>query len=278
MPIVEILPSGKPQIKPKEALSELLNGEIPELGRNLSDLFNELDAGVKAEHIAIKDGALNKVHGDWYEWLLAIEFWNFRIRNNRNYLVLNLPNVSQFDCSMLYEERLTDFIEDLKLKVLDAAEVELISSNPDYVIIDTSDMELDERYSEQITEVSSETINMLTTAYEDFTHRCTFNQLIGYVSVKTSLRPDRRLQLAHEGSLMKALYVHLQTREWIIEPVGLKYYGISRSVNDADRRALKTVATHSITTVQSKPQSAVDDVFAINQLQDITDQMGNVIL
>ena len=108
--------------------------------------------------------------------------------------------------------------------------------------------------------------------------KCNFEQLVGYISVKTSLRPDRRLQLAHEGSLMKALYVHLQTREWIIEPAGLKYYAISRKVSNADRKALKTVATHSITTVQSKPQSAVDEVFEINSLQDISVLMNDIIL
>lgn len=278
MPIVEILPNGNPQIKPKEALSELLNYEIPTNDQNLSDLFDSLDVSVITENNAVKAGALNKVHGDWYEWLLAIEFWNFRIRNNRQYLILNLPNVSQFDCSKLYNEKLFGFIDNLKQKVFEASEVELISSNPDYVIIDTSEMELDEKYSELITEITPQTIDLLISAYEDFTHKCDFNQLIGYISVKTSLRPDRRLQLAHEGSLMKALYVHLQTREWIIEPEGLKYYAISRSINDADRRALKTVATHSITTVQSKPQSAVDDVFEINRLQDISEQMDHIIL
>lgn len=276
MPHIEILPSGKPQIKPKEALSEMLNNKIPDATKNLSELFEEFDENIKGINSDIKGGALNKVHGDWYEWLLGIEFWNYRIRNQRNYLILNLPNVSQFDCSRLYIEKLAGFIDSLKENVLEASEVELISSNPDFVIIDTSQMELDARFSEEITEITPDVINMLVTVYEDFENKCDFNQLIGYVSVKTSLRPDRRLQLAHEGSLMKALYVHLQTREWIIEPEGLKYYAISRAVNNADRRALKTVATHSITTVQSKPQSAVDDIFQINRLEDIK-QMDNII-
>ena len=276
MQYIKILPDGKPQIKPKEALSDMLNNKIPDATQNLSELFKEFDQTIKGLNSDINVGALNKVHGDWYEWILAIEFWNYRIRNQRNYLILNLPNVSQFDCSQLYIEKLSGFINSLKENVLEASEVELISSNPDFVIIDTSQMELDAKFSEEITEITPDIINMLVTAYEDFENKCDFNQLIGYVSVKTSLRPDRRLQLAHEGSLMKALYVHLQTREWIIEPEGLKYYAISRTVSNADRRALKTVATHSITTVQSKPQSAVDDIFQINRLEDIK-QMDNII-
>ena len=65
---------------------------------------------------------------------------------------------------------------------------------------------------------------------------------------------------------MKATYIHLQTREWVINPRGLKYYAASTEVGDADRNALKTVATHSITNVQSLPQTAVDEVFVINSL------------
>jgi len=53
---------------------------------------------------------------------------------------------------------------------------------------------------------------------------------------------------------MKAIYTHLQTREWIINLKGLKYYAFSTKISD--KNALKTVATHSITTVSSLPQAA----------------------
>jgi hypothetical protein len=85
------------------------------------------------------------------------------------------------------------------------------------------------------------------------------------------------LQLSHEGSLMKAMYVHLQTRDWIINTKGLRYYGAATHVSDADRRGLRTVATHSIINVQSVPQAAVDDVFTINSNAD-TDKVFNLIL
>ena len=170
MPYIEILANEKPQIKAKEALSELLNNEIPSMTQDLSALFEDFDNVIKSINTDIKDGALNKVHGDWYEWLLAIEFWNFRIKNNRNYLILNLPNVSQFDCSRLYLKNLSEYIDNLKDKVFEASQAELISSNPDYVMIDISTMKINESYSELITEITPNTISMLTNAYEDFIH------------------------------------------------------------------------------------------------------------
>ena len=66
---------------------------------------------------------------------------------------------------------------------------------------------------------------------------------------------------------MKALYAHLQTREWITAPKGLKYFAIATKVTNPDRNSLKTVATHSLTTVFSLPQAAVDEVFEVNTLQ-----------
>ena len=104
--------------------------------------------------------------------------------------------------------------------------------------------------------------------YRLFEDQCELDDIKGYISVKFSLRSDRRLQMAHEGSLMKAFYTHIQTREWIINPQGIKYFAISTEIGPAGRDALKTVATHSITTVHSIPQAAVDEVFEVNTLKE----------
>ena len=77
---------------------------------------------------------------------------------------------------------------------------------------------------------------------------------------------------------MKAIYTHMQTREWILNPKGLKYYAISTKVGSSDRNALKTVATHSITTVQSIPQAAVDEVFEINSLQQAEAVFAQILI
>jgi Cfr10I/Bse634I restriction endonuclease len=65
---------------------------------------------------------------------------------------------------------------------------------------------------------------------------------------------------------MKAVYAHLQTREWIIDPPGLKYYGCTTKLGPQDINALQTVATHSITTVFTTPQKAADKAFEIDTL------------
>ena len=118
-----------------------------------------------------------------------------------------------------------------------------------------------------IAEVTEEAILKLDMAYLQYLHSCDFDAIQGYLAAKLSFRPDRRHQIPHEGSLVKALYVHLQTRQWITEPRGIKYYAMAAFVSQSDKNALRTVATHSITTVSSKPQSAVDEVFEISTWQ-----------
>ena len=267
MTLIRTLPSGKSQIIKDQAFVELLGGNLPNPTLELSGLLGAMDDGIRRVDKAITTGALSNAHGDWYEWLLAITAWNTFVNNPEANLALLLPNSSQFNVANLYTEELTDLIEDLRAKVQNVAQVQLITSNPDFVIIDRQIVDQIIRSPGLITTIDTATIARLNTAYSNFVGRCTFNEILGYVSVKTSFRPDRRLQIAHEGSLMKAIYIHLQTRKWIIDPPGLKYYAIATKATNSDRDALRTVATHSITTVSSLPQAAVDDVFEVNSLQ-----------
>tara|TARA_B110000196_G_scaffold244321_1_gene212973 strand:+ start:1667 stop:2506 length:840 start_codon:yes stop_codon:yes gene_type:complete len=262
-PVVDYV-KGKPQVKRVETFCSVLGKHsIPE-DKLYSEVLSDIDKLIKTQHPQVKTGALSNCHGDWYEWMLAQQAWNYRVENNKNIILLLLPNVTSFDVAELYQDNLYDYICDLRQKVGESANVKLITSNPDFVLIDTNGIELTPEFSQIIDEFTPEAISFLEKSYTNFIRKCSFTDIVGYLSVKTTFRPDRRLQLSHEGSLMKALYAHLQTRDWIINPKGLKYYGASTSISEADRKGLRTVATHSIINVQSMPQAAVDEVFQIN--------------
>ncbi len=261
------LPTGKSQIMKDLAFCDLLSNRLPDQDKEFTELFDEFDDEILKKDPTITKGALSNVHGDWYEWLIAIAAWNFCCTNRNAHFPLAMPNIAQFDVAKLYETKLNDLIVDLRTKVEITSDVKLITSNPDFVILDR---ELFDRLSggiELISEIIPDNLSLLDSFYRKYENSCSFNDIIGYFAVKSSLRPDRRLQIPHEGSLMKAIYTHLQTREWIINPPGLKYYAISTKISDADLQALKTVATHSITTVSSLPQAAVDGVFEINSIR-----------
>lgn len=264
VPYLRILPDGSSQIIRAEAISHLRSGNLPSDEENYKTIIAELDRQIREADSRVSQGALNNVHGDWYEWMLAIEAWNICASNEEADLPLLLPNISSYDVARLYKDDLYDLIEDLRKKVLDASTVQLITSNPDFVIISRELVKRVVGDIQPITAISTDILSSLNDAFRAFSGHCNFEDIIGYISVKTSLRPDRRLQISHEGSLMKALYVHLQTREWILRPPGLKYYAITTKATNADREGLKTVATHSITTVSSIPQPAVDELYVVN--------------
>lgn len=277
MTFIRTLKDGKSQVIKDIAFCTLLKGKLPESNKEITELISDFDKEVSTVDKSVTKDALNNVHGDWYEWLLAISAWNYCAENKNANLALLTPNISQFDIARLYNDKLFNLIQDLRDKVLKSSSVQLISSNPDFVIIDRNVVNSSIKKIEKITVINQDAILKIETAFRELIGKCDFDDIHGYISVKTSFRPDRRLQIPHEGSLMKAIYTHLQTREWIINPKGLKYYAIATKVGDPDRAALKTVATHSITTVFSIPQAAVDEVFEVNSLQQAHDAFSQIL-
>ena len=267
MTYIRTLKDGKSQVIKDVAFSSLLNNLLPDPNKSIRELISEFDKAIQITDPSVTKDALNNVHGDWYEWLLAIAAWNYCVDNPQANLVLLTPNISQFTIAKLYNEKLYNLILDLRTKVLLSSSVQLISSNPDFVIISRSLVDKIVPSLTKITTIDQSEILKIDQAYRAFEGQCDFDDIIGYISVKTSFRPDRRLQISHEGSLMKAIYTHLQTREWILNPKGIKYYAMATKVGAPDRISLKTVATHSITSVQSIPQAAVDDVFEVDTMQ-----------
>jgi hypothetical protein len=262
-------------INKKAAFCHALNYELPQPGESIKAVLTRIGAAVLAENPDTKGGALSNARGDWYEWLLAISAWNFHAANPTAYFALLLPNVSRFNVYDLYEKELAMMVKDLRSKM--PADVRLITSNPDFVLIDATEVEMPEDVLIPITEIDGDVIEKIETMHRHFIGKCSYESIVGYLSVKTTFRPDRRLQISHEGSLMKALYTHIQTRRWILEPNGLKYYCCATEIGEADREGLRTVATHSITSVHTKPQAAVDAVFEINSLSAAADMWESIL-
>ena len=268
--------NGKPVINATGAFLEVLGGALPDPATSLMKVIKSVENQIRQAEPSITQGAFNNVRGSWFEWLLSIAAWNAHIEGNSPFIALPLVKASEFDCSRLYVPALQEMVEHLRDEVQKTG-VELISSNPDMVILNHPEVEALVDLPRPIQTIDFQVVRSLRHAYKTFIGRCEFNQVAGYASTKTSLRPDRRLQMAHEGSLMKALYVHLQTRQWITNPAGIKYYGLSAKVTAADRAAMQTVATHSITTVASIPQRAVDELFEVGTMARATEVFGGIL-
>lgn len=269
---------GKIIINPSETFIQFTkqNNWHNTKSKSIKSILDEIRKFVHKEKLdsnidgSIEENSFRKCNGDWYEWIISLYFIDYFNKKNTDVLLISLPNAASFDVINLYNDELSKYIHEFREK-LSNFDVSLITSNPDFVLIDAKKSDLSELMLNEINldKISEKEIVKVANLYKFFVGKSGLEDILGYLSVKTTLRPDRRLQLAHEGSLMKALYTHLQTRTWTISPRGIKYYGASTKVTRADIHGLKTVATHSITDVKSSPQSAVDGIFEINSLPSL---------
>lgn len=270
------LSNGKPSINPKIVFVEYMRSKKFrfdfDIEHGLKEIESILRAHAEETGKKIEIGAINKCNGDWYEWFIALRSIEFFTTYQTDTLLISLPNVSAFDVISLYTSDLSNYIFDLRKK-LSLTNVNLITSNPDFCIVRLREEDI-EKYRNELADISFnnltiKTLDKIDSLYHNFVNYAGLDDIAGYLSVKASLRPDRRLQLAHEGSLMKALYTHLQTRTWTINPRGIRYFAASKKISEADIKGLKTVATHSIIDVKSSPQSAVDELFQINTVNEL---------
>ncbi|OEE79313.1 Cfr10I/Bse634I family restriction endonuclease [Vibrio ordalii] len=265
----------KPKINMGEAFCYQYKS-VPTGNWDYETSLDDLGAVVKKHDSSVSREALSNTRGQWFEWMVSIDLYNYWLENDQEFLILNLPNIVRFDSASLYVEEIYGFVKDLREKLSSTLDISLVTSNPDYVIIDTTRL----RYKlpdNRIQSIDLDTFHFIDEIYKCLIGSCELDDIVGYFSLKTSLRPDRRLQIAHEGSLTKATYVHLQTRSWLMEPRGIKYFGAAMKLSDADINGLKTVATHSITTVMSKPEKAVDMVFTIKARTDLYHAVNEMI-
>ena len=204
--------------------------------------------------------ALNNARGAWYAWIIAIDAIKYCNANNEANYLIKLPNARQFDVHSLYVSTVWNLIDDFRAKLNAMGNVNLVTSNPDFVIVNRGLREAAPAINLPLTH---EDIVCVDEFYREFIGVCELDDVIGHMGAKTSVRPDRRIQLLHEGSLTKAIYAHLQTRLWLTKANGVKYYAVSLQWGDADIEGLRSVATHSIASASLTPQPAVDDVVEV---------------
>lgn len=264
---------GKIAIKQDEPFIDALAGRDPRSLADFEKLLKDAEALVRSEYPAAQPNAIRKLRGDWYEAAIGLGALSYANQYQSKYCLINLPKITSFKVHNLYKSEIALLIDQLAEAVKDSADVSLISSNPDFAIVRSELIS-----ALPLTGFDMNTLKAVNTLYSQFAGQCDLDDVVGYTSVKTSLKPDRRLQIAHEGSLMKALYRHIQTRQWIIGAPGIRYFGITKKFGPADVKALKTVATHSIVDVLGKPESAVDKLYSVKDGAELEQILSEITI
>lgn len=246
----------------------LPNGSLSEILSNLEKTVIHCctELGISQKDIGTSD---NNVRGAWTKWIFGSISWNFfcKYATQHNACFVMLPSISRLTFTELFD---TDAGEALKrglLSKLNSHGIELTMSNPDFIC--ASDIPPDGIFQNPIPNLSLESQNLLTSAYEKIVGSCQYNSIKFGIALKTSLRSDRRYQIVHEGSTLKAFIAHLQVRYWDIDFKTDYYAVVANDVSDADKRVLSAPAIHSIVDVHTPPVKAIDEIYEVRSTDDM---------
>lgn len=289
-------------------IAELFNDALPEPTRAFSAILEDLQVYTKRlfhekdpELKAPTGSALNNCNGKWSEYIFAVFAWNALVAKSESddcfdYIYVKLPsnNSDKTNWISLLEERQ---LSELKRFERDSSDplvvgsgheaLKLCSSNPDAVIlkypkgeVPTLPLPLDQPLSN----ISLSTMTNLDKLFTVLRGKLDIQvNLVTFLSMKTSIRPDRRYQFVHEGDSIKAILMYLKNNDHLrlnVEPSFLKnkFVGISLSrVSQSDREAMDTAMTACISSPGIEKLWSVDKLCACPRPTDVLAEVTQII-
>ena len=265
-------------MSPSTLFDCVLHGTAPD--GNITDLLNDLEQQVKAAAVArfgagsnLSGGAINNARGQWLENVLQLVFWNASAVFSSNLAtIVKLPNASQLSFRSLYEPRAKGYLDEL-FDSLASQGMDMQMSNPDFICVagvhTTGQVPNGITTSPSSLVVNETSMATLDDAYKNLIGQCHADSLPFVLTVKTSLRPDRRYQVVHEANVVKSLVAHLAGRFWKRELNTAFYAMVAGNVSPPDRVVLRNPVTHTLVQVNWTPVPVVDDVYQIDSIADV---------
>lgn len=230
-------------------------------------VLTECERLVRSENPKVAQEALSNVRGLWYQWLIGLSWRHYNNINPKPLLLVKLPNKNASKWHRLYEKKITQLIDELENKIA-KDNISLETSNPDFVILEVQD-------SKRIIYdmfLTTDYLSKMDNEYLQHLGAVMYGALPAFLSIKTSLRPDRRLQTQFEATMIKALQAYLATRQWdLTTPSSNFYVVVNATPNKEDFKSLSALAAHSLVIPLVKPQKLVDLLIQVNNYKTAED-------
>lgn len=228
--------------------------------------FDILLKKVKEIYKASTSGSIANITGRIYEWIFAIDCLNYLGNNKGDLLVLKLPTISSLNIYdlLIYSDRIK--FKRLQERLKGTHGINIITSNPDFIVLNAKKIMM----SEAIKNFSGESLDKIDNYYRNYLGRIDVKSIYGFISLKSSLRPDRRLQIVHEATITKAIFDAIDNTKKI------NFISASLAHNEKDKAALNTVAIHTLH--HENPVPAIDltiTMAARNDIKKLFDAMGS---
>lgn len=248
--------------------SSIPSGKISEI---LEAILNRINEAADTWSIdRPSGGGINNSRGVWFEYILAIIAWNVFASHAKTTTgcILKLPSASVLYFIDLFEPDARTALESGLFRTLQSENIIMTMSNPDFIATEDLEPGVLRHFKTPLSNLSLSSQEILSTAYKRIIEQIRYDGIKFGLSVKTSIRPDRRYQTIYEGNILKALIAHLQVRFWDISSKTGFYVVVEEKISNSDREVFSAPATHSIVDVHAKPVPAVDGLYLIKTTSD----------
>jgi len=270
------------RITPTIAFDCVYRGLIPK--GSIRDFIDGLEGQVRkaaearygSTAAARLSGGIQNVRGDWLEHILGVIFWNTVASSKyKNTAIIRLPSAARLHFHELYEPRARGYLEEL-FASLQPHNIQMTMSNPDFICVSNLPSNIAALMQSPV-ELGESSAAVIVNTYQSLRGVCGAQSIPFVLTVKTSVRPDRRYQIVHEANVVKALVAHLAGRFWQKELYTAFYAMVASPVSDSDREVLRNPATHSLVQVSWTPAPLVDEVYAIDSVDEVTEIIGQLL-
>jgi hypothetical protein len=177
---------------------------------------------------AITQGSLNNCRGTWYELAFIMEAHRSILQSTENLYLVKMGSETSIKFWEIYQKESRQRY-DLLIDIFKKREEPIFirCSTPDFVVI-SRDIIRDSS-SSNILQYPSPPLREINELYRVIKNKCAPHQVKGFISLKTSNRPDRRYQILLEANVTKFASGHIH------EPEHKLRYDIIGESNSSDR-------------------------------------------
>jgi len=198
-------------------------------GLTFIDIVNRIEKIVVQKSTEpITQGSLNNCRGTWYELALIMEAHRSILQSTENLYLVKMGSETSIKFWEIYQKESRQKY-DLLIDIFKKREEPIFirCSTPDFVVI-SRDIIRDSSIS-NILQNSAPPLREINELYKVIKDKCLPHQVKGFISLKTSNRPDRRYQILLEANVTKFAsgYIH--------EPEHRLRYDIIGESNSSDR-------------------------------------------
>jgi hypothetical protein len=277
----EELPEGE-KSQARAALFEMLaNGNAEHHEQSYASLIDAVGDTLKKRLAAAgmtdkgSVGAVNQYRGMWFEDLVVLDWYRTALallgQRPDALIALPMPKRTELELESLWVPAIRDLVSKLE-QDLKAHDTVMRASNPDLILIRASSLERHCAATWHRVKAAAddhERVLAMSNVARALVSRLEYDELAGVMSLKTSLRVDRKVQPLQEANRIKALRKYIRTRIWrrndspfgffvtLMEPPKGKPHPSSPEI------FYTNVLLYSIVAIDERPSAAVDGVLRI---------------